>query len=54
MHSQELSVPVMVHPELIVWPVWHHPKRDTIHADLIAALWLNLSRSRVHQIGLLD
>jgi hypothetical protein len=44
----------MVHPELIVWPVWHHPKRDTIHADLVAALRLNLSRSRVHQISLLD
>jgi len=54
MHSQELSIPVVVHPELIVRPVWHHPKRDTTHANLIAALWLDLGRSRVQQIGLLD
>jgi hypothetical protein len=54
MHPEIFSISVVVHPELVVWPVWHDTKCDTIHADLIAALRLDLSCSRVHQIGLLD
>jgi hypothetical protein len=54
MHAEIFSISVVVHPKLVVWPVWHHPESDTIHADLVAALRLDLSCSRVHQIGLLD